>query len=47
MPPCSKCGRKVNETVHTADGYKVDYYIIDWTVGKDPVVLCAECYKEK
>lgn len=47
MPQCSKCERKVHPTTHTADGYKVDYYIIDATVGKEPVVLCKECYDAK
>lgn len=46
MPHCSKCGRKVRQTMHTVDGYKVDYYV-DATVGKEPMVLCVECYQEK
>ncbi len=40
---CCECERKVRQTIHTADGYKVDYYIIDATVGKEPVVQCVDC----
>ena len=43
MLVCTKCGRTVHPTTHTLSGYKVDYYI-DKTVGKEPIVLCVECY---
>ncbi len=42
---CSKCERKVEQTMHTADGAKVDYYIV--SAGEPPVVLCVGCYKER
>ena len=42
-----KCGRPVRQTMHSIDGAKVDFYIISWEVGKEPVVLCVECYKER
>lgn len=44
---CSKCDRKVRQTIHSIEGAVVDYYIIAWEVGKVPVVVCVDCHKEK
>ena len=40
---CHKCGRKVHQTMHSLESAKVDYYIIEWTVGKEPIVECVDC----
>lgn len=41
---CSLCKRKVNETIHTQETYKVDYYTYNQG-DKDTVkVVCIDCY---
>ena len=44
---CCECERKVRQTTHSMDGAKVDYYTIDQTVGKDPVVQCVDCREKE
>lgn len=42
---CDKCGRKVKETVHTNDSWKVDYYERSVKDGP-PAVVCADCKRK-
>jgi len=43
---CSKCGREVNETIHTQDSWIVDYYE-SVKADKAVIVLCFTCHKKK
>ena len=36
---CNTCNREVYETVHTADTYRVDWYMIN------EKIICIGCYK--
>ena len=41
---CHKCDRPVRPTLHWIDKVEVDYYVINQTIGKPPVVECVGCY---
>lgn len=41
---CHKCKREVKGTVHLADSYRIDYYIVEGVTGKEPILECVDCY---
>jgi hypothetical protein len=43
---CRECDRKVKQTTHTSDSFKVDYYIVEGRPNTKPIVVCVDCIEE-